>query len=101
MITGAYESEKRIQFFGIDKRHLKCNCINGSIVNGVREPILFSFGLTSPPGHKINKELRIKFFENINNFVVSHIIFYLGDNDHKAVKINGETITFTCQLIKM
>ena len=26
----------------IDKIHLKCNCLNGSIVNSFRKPILFS-----------------------------------------------------------
>ena len=53
LIAGSYESDKPINITGIDKIHLKCDCIQGSIVNGIREPILFSFALSSPPGHKI------------------------------------------------
>ena len=59
-MPGTYKSEKPLIITGVDKVHLKCGCFNGSIVNGVREPILYSFGLTSPPGHKIIKEQKIK-----------------------------------------
>ena len=56
LIAGSYKSDKPNNITGIDKIHLKCDCIQGSIVNGIREPILYSFALSSPPGHKIYKE---------------------------------------------
>ena len=31
-------------------------------MNGIREPILYSFALDQPPGHKIHEEPRIKLF---------------------------------------
>ena len=40
LIAGLYKSDKPIKFTGIDKIHLKCDCIQGSIVNGIREHIL-------------------------------------------------------------
>ena len=101
IIAGSYTSEKPINITGIDKIHLKSDCIQGSIVNGVREPILYSFALSSPPGHKIFKEPRVKLFKKINKSVLSHITFYFEDDDHKPVDFNGETISFTCQLIKI
>ena len=101
MISGFYKSDKPINITGIDKIHLKCDCIQGSIVNGIREPILYSFALSSPPGYKIYKEPRIKLFKKINKSVLSHITFYLEDDDHKAVNFNNETISFTCQLIRI
>ena len=70
-------------------------------MNGTREPILYSFALSSPPGHKIHKEPRIKLFKKVNKSVLSHITFHFEDDDHKAVDFNGETISFTCQLIKI
>ena len=101
MIAGSYKSDKPINITGIDKIPLKCDCIQGSIVNGKREPILFSFALSSPPGDKLYKELRVKLFKKINKSVLSHITFYFGDDDHKAVDFHAETISFTCQLIKI
>ena len=99
-MPGSYKSDKPINITGIDKILLKCDCFNGSLVNGIREPVLFSFALGSPPGHRVNKEPRIKLFKKINKSVLSHITFYFEDDDHKPVDFNGETINFTCQLIK-
>ena len=101
LIAGSYKSDKPINITGIDKIPLKCDCIQGSIVNGIREPILFSFALSSPPGHKIYKKPRVKLFKKIYNSVLSHITFYLEDDDQKPVDFNNETISFTCQLIKI
>ena len=98
---GSYKSDKPINITGIDKVHLKSDCIQGSIVNGVREPIFYSFALSSPPGFKIIKEPRIKLFKKINKSLLSHITFYFDVDDHKPVDFNGETINFTCQLIKI
>ena len=100
-IAGSYRSDKPINITGIDKIHLKCDCIQGSIVNGTRAPVLYSFALSSPPSHKIYKEPRVKLFKKINKSVLSHITFYLEDDDHKPVDFNNETISFTCQLIKI
>ena len=100
MIKGSYKSDKPINITGIDKIHLNCDCIQGSIVNGIREQILFSFALSSPPGHKTYKETRIKLFKKVNKSVLSHITFYFED-DHKPVDFHGETISYTCQLIKI
>ena len=100
MIAGSYKSNKPINITGIDKIHLKCDCVQGSIVNGVREPILYSFALSSPTGRKIFKEPRIKLFKKITKSVLSHITFYFEDDDHKPVDFNGETVSFTCQLNK-
>ena len=63
ILPGSYKSDKPINITGIDKVHLKCNVVNGSIVNGVREPILYSFALDQPPGHKIYKEPKVKLFK--------------------------------------
>ena len=101
LIAGFYKSDKPINTTGINKIHLKCDCIQGSIINGIREPILYSFALSSPPEHKIYKEPRVKFFKKINKSVLSHIRFYFEDDDHKAVDFIGETVSFTCQLIKI
>ena len=62
ILPGSYQSNKPINITGIDKVHLKCDCIQGSIVNVIREPILYSFALSSPPAHKIYKQPKINFF---------------------------------------
>ena len=101
LIAGLYTSDRTINITGIDKIQLKCICIQGSIVNGNREPILYSFALSSPPGHKNYKEPRIKLFKKVNKSVLSLITFYFEDDDYRPVDFHNETISFTCQLIKI
>ena len=101
LIAGSYESDKPINITGIDKIHLKADCIQGSIVNEKREPILYSFALSSPPVHKIYKEPIVKLFKKINKSVLSHITFYFEDDDYKPVDFHNETVSFTCQLNKI
>ena len=101
MIAGSYKSDKPINITGIAKVHIKCDCIDGSIMTGTREPVLYSFALDQPPGHKIFKEPRIKLFKKINKRVLSHITFYLEDDDYELVEFNNEPISFICQLIKI
>ena len=100
LIPGTYRSDKPINITGFHKVHLKADCVQGRIVNGVRAPILYSFALSSKPGYKIHTESRIKLFKKVNKSFLSHIRFYLEDDDYKAVDFNGETINFTCDLIK-
>ena len=99
-IPVSYKSDRAINILGIDKKHLDCDYIKGSIVNGGRELFLYSFGLDQPPRHEIYKEPRIKLLKKINKYNLSHITFYLEDDDHKIVDFNKETISFTCQLNK-
>ena len=101
LIARSYKNEKPNNITAVDKVHLKADCINGSIANGIRDPILYNFTPVKPPGLKIFKEPRIKHFKRINRYVLFHITFYLEDDDHKPVDFNGETISFTCQLVKI
>ena len=101
ILSGLYKSDKPVNITGIDKVHLKCNVVDGSIVNGVREPILYLFALDQPPGHKIYKEPKVKLFKKINKSILSHITFYFEDDDYKPVDFNNEIVLFTCQLIKI
>ena len=99
LIAGTYRSDRPINITGVDKVRLKC--IKGSIWNGVRQPILVSFALSSPPGHEIFKELRIRLFKKISKKDFYLIALFLEDDDYKPVDFNEEMVSFTCQLIKI
>ena len=54
----------------IEKIHLKCGSTNGSNLKGVLEPVLYSFTLDEPPGHKIYNEPTIYFLKKVNKTVL-------------------------------
>ena len=57
--------------------------------------------LINHPIIKYTENQKLNFLKKINKSVLSHITFYLEDDDYKAVDFNGEMISFTCQLIKI
>ena len=99
--SGTHTSEKPVMITTPDKVHLKCDCVDGSIVNGIREQILFSFNLSAPPGYKIIKEPTTVLYKLINKTRLDTIQFFLEDSNHDSVDFNGETLTFTIQIIKI
>ena len=68
-LAGTYEIEKSIDITKIDNIHLKRDCIDGSIVNGIGKPILYSFVLDKPLRHKGSKTPRVYVFKKVNNSV--------------------------------
>ena len=51
-----YISQKIVNLSNTNKIHLNCDAIDGSVVNGVKQPILYSFLLDKPSGYKIFSE---------------------------------------------
>ena len=96
-----YLSQKIVNLTSTNKIHLKCDAIDGSVVNGVRQPILYCFVLDKPSDYKVFSEPETIHYKKINKSVLSTITFYLEDDDNKEVDFNGETLTFTLKMIKI
>ena len=94
-------SQKIVNLSNTNKIHLKCDAINGSVVNGLRQPILYSFVLDKLPGYKVFSEPETIHYKKINKSVLNTITFYLEDDNNDEVDFNGETLTFTLQMIKI
>ena len=75
---------------------MKCDCVDGSIQDGVRQPILFSFVLDKPAGYKVFCEPETIQHKKINKSVLNTITFHLEDDNNKV-----ETLTFTLQMINI
>ena len=84
-----------------NKRHLKCDVIDGSVLNGVTQPILYSSILDKVPDYKIFSEPEIIHFRKINKSVLNTITKYLEDDNKEEVGFNREPLTFTIQMIKI
>ena len=94
-VPGVYTSDKILNLNTTNKIHLKCDCIDGSIQDVVRQPILYSFVLDKPSGYKIFCEPETIHYKKINKSVLNTTTFYLEDDNNKEVDFNQETLTFT------
>ena len=99
--SGVYTSDKILNLNTVNKIHLKYDIIQGGVVNGVGQPILYSFVLDKEPGYKVFCEPETIHFEKINKSVLNTITFYVEDDNNKEVDFNPETLTFTLQMIKI
>ena len=96
-----YISQKIVNLSNTNKIHLKCDVIDGSVVNGLRQSILYSFVLDKKPGYKVFPEPETIHYKKINKSVLNTLTFFLEDDNNKVVDFNGETLTFTLQMIKI
>ena len=96
-----YISQKIVNLSNTIKKHLKCDVIDGSVVNGLRQSILYCFLLDKKPGYKVFSEPETIHYKKINKSVLNTITFYLEDDNNEEVDFNGETLTFTLQMIKI
>ena len=80
---------------------MKCDVIDDSVVDGVRQPILYSFDLDKPSGYKVFCEPERIHYKKMNKSILKTITFYLEDDNNEDVDFNGETLTFTLQMIKI
>ena len=98
---GAYTSDKILNSNSVNEIHLKSDVIDGSVQNGVRHPVLFSFILDKKPGYKVFCEPETIHYKKLNKSVLNTITFYLEDDNNNEVKFNQETLKFTLQMIKI
>ena len=66
---GVYTSDKVLSLSTIKEILLKYDVFDGSLVNGIRQPILFSFILNKPAGLKILCEPETIHYKKMNKSV--------------------------------
>ena len=94
-------SDEILNLGNTNKIHLKCDVIDGSVVNALRQPILYSFVIDKKPGYKVFSEPETIHYKKINKSVLNIITFYIEDDKNEKVNFNGEKLTFTLQMIKI
>ena len=52
-----YISQKNVNLISANKIHLECDVIDGSVVNAMRQPVIYSFILDKTPGYEIPSEI--------------------------------------------
>ena len=94
-----YTSQKILNLASTNKIHLKCDVIDGSVVDGIRQPIFFV--LDKLPGYRVFSKTETIHYKKINKSVLNTITCFLEDDNNKEVNFNGETLTFALQMIKI
>ena len=94
-------SQKIVDLSNTSKTHLKCKVNDGSVVNGLRQPILYSFVSDKLPGYKVFCEPETIDYKKIKKTLLNTKTFYLELENKEEIDSNGETLTFPLQLTKV
>ena len=89
------------RFAILDNKHLKSDCTNGSGVNGLLQPILFSFLLTKSTVYKKTCKPERMYYKKTNKSSLNTKLFFLENDDDKEVNFNEETLTINWQIVKI
>ena len=80
---------------------MKCDVIDGSIVDGLRQYILLTFVLDKPARYKVFFEPETIHYKKRNKSVLNNTTFSFEVDNNEEVNFNGEAITSTLQKIKI
>ena len=92
---------RKLNLSATNKIHLKCDCFNGSNINGVQQLILFSFVLDKPTDYKLFCEPGTIRHKKVNKSILKTLTFYLKANESLEVNFNQEMLTFTLKTVKI
>ena len=96
-----YISQKIVNLSSTNTIHLKCDVIDGLVVNGLSQPMLYSFVFHKKPRYKVFCEPERIHYKKMNKSVLNTTTFYLEDDNNKQVAFNGETLPFTLQMVNI
>ena len=93
-------SKKKVNIIDIHRIHLCCDCIVGSLKNGLPSNVLFTIILNEVPGAKIVREPNLILYKHIYKDKIDSIEFWFEDNNGNRVEMHGELVEFTLHMKK-
>ena len=84
-----YFNKKFVNLITTNKKHLKCDVIDCSIVDALRPPLHCFFILDKLTGLKVFCGAEAIHYKKINKSVLNTIIFYIEDDNNEEVNFTG------------
>jgi len=96
--SGFHESENIVNILAINSIFIHINIINGSIVNGSQEPVVYSFFPKVSPGYKIIQKPVNPIYLPVAINTIRDFHVKITDQNHKLLDLRGEEITIRFHL---
>lgn len=95
-----YESENKVDILSVNSILVHCDVINPSRVNGVPEPIIYSFFPNVTPGEKIVSQPQHLIYIPITMSIISSMTVWVTDQKGNLLDLRGQQITLTFHIRK-
>jgi len=93
--TGRFEGQHIVNIMDVNSILVKCDAIGSSTLNGVPEPVLYSFFPNVPPGRKIVEVAHNLIYLPITTSSISSLSLWVTDQGGKEIDLRGEKLTLT------
>ena len=93
LAQGHHISDSKVNIIDFNSIFVNCDCINGSYVNGISSPVLYSFGPKVSPGYRIVESPVNLVYLPINRKTLSEFNIWITDQDGSPIDFRGENIT--------
>jgi hypothetical protein len=95
---GTYISENIINIISVNSILVHLNIINGSFVDGQREPVIYNFYPKVSPGYKINETPTCPIYLPVSIKTIKDLKITITDQNGKHLNLRDETITITLNI---
>lgn len=86
-------SDSIVNILDFSSIFVNCDCINGSYVNGISAPVIYSFGPKVSPGYRIVESPVNLVYLPLNRKILSEFSIWITDHAGRFIDFRGETIT--------
>lgn len=90
---GRYESEKIVNIMRVNSIMVHCDIIGSSYLNGIQQPIIYSFFPDVNPGNKIISSPQTLIYLPVTLSIISQMTSWLTDQDEELLDLRGEELT--------
>lgn len=96
--VGEHEGTNIVNIVSVNSILVNCSIIEGSFLNSVQKPILYSFFPNVPPGYKIVEKPNSVVYLPVTMPAVNAIAVWLTDQNGNLLNIRDETVTISLVL---
>ena len=93
--AGRPQSENLVNIISVNSILVHCDAIEGSRLNGIEAPLIYSFFPDVAPGEKIVSIPLHLIYIPLTLNIISHITCWLTDQNGKKLDLRGEEVTIT------
>ena len=87
------ESEDTVNIMRVNSIFVHCSLINSSYVNGILQPVIYSFFPSCLPGEKIIEKPNTLIYLPISLDVIPHMTSWITDQNNKLIDLRSEKLT--------
>jgi len=99
ILTSGYNiSPKPVDIIKVNSIRVNVDIIEGSYVDGIPGPTIYSFFPKANPGYKVIERPTYPIFYSVSVYDISYIRVWLTDQNEKPIDLRGETLSIQIAL---